>query len=421
MTARLRIRRGRFPQHRVPQRQGVASALGLALGPAVALGLARFAYALLLPSMRVNLHWSFATAGALNTANAVGYLLGALLGAPIARRWGTRRAFISSLAVTVLSLLGTGAADTTGLLVVARTIAGASGAVTFITGAGLVAQATRAGSSRRAATLLGIYFAGAGVGIVVSGLAIPRLLAATSPAEGWRWAWVLLAALGAVALAVAVPAALASAEPPLPPAAQRRWPVRSLAPLLVSYGLFGVGYIAYMTFIIAFLRARGAVSGEIAAFWVVLGVASIAGAFAWARPISSLVGGRGTAAVLGVLSVGALLPLVSRSPVAAIGSALLFGGSFLSVLTGVTTVARRSLPSHHWTPAIAGLTVVFAAGQGIGPILAGVLSDGPGGLTLGLDVSVVILAAASLIAVAQPHRERPTASVAASTDVSIGS
>jgi hypothetical protein len=51
---------------------------GLAMGPAVALGLARFAYALLLPSMRTDRGWSFADAGAMNTANAAGYLAGAL-------------------------------------------------------------------------------------------------------------------------------------------------------------------------------------------------------------------------------------------------------------------------------------------------------------------------------------------------------
>ncbi|MEF1435498.1 YbfB/YjiJ family MFS transporter, partial [Neisseria gonorrhoeae] len=53
-------------------------AIGLSLGSAIALGLARFAYALLLPSMKLDLGWSFAEAGAMNTANALGYLLGAL-------------------------------------------------------------------------------------------------------------------------------------------------------------------------------------------------------------------------------------------------------------------------------------------------------------------------------------------------------
>ncbi|MBV9469483.1 MAG: YbfB/YjiJ family MFS transporter, partial [Abitibacteriaceae bacterium] len=52
-------------------------ALGLCLAPAVAIGFGRFAYALILPAIRINLGWSYAQAGGLNTANAVGYLLGA--------------------------------------------------------------------------------------------------------------------------------------------------------------------------------------------------------------------------------------------------------------------------------------------------------------------------------------------------------
>ena len=52
-------------------------ATALALGSAVSLGLARFAYALLLPAMRVDLGWSYFTAGAMNTVNAAGYLVGA--------------------------------------------------------------------------------------------------------------------------------------------------------------------------------------------------------------------------------------------------------------------------------------------------------------------------------------------------------
>ena len=52
--------------------------IDLAVGPAVALGLARLAYALLLPAMPTDLHWSFGESGSLNTANAAGYLIGAL-------------------------------------------------------------------------------------------------------------------------------------------------------------------------------------------------------------------------------------------------------------------------------------------------------------------------------------------------------
>jgi predicted MFS family arabinose efflux permease len=386
----------------------VAVVFGLALGPAVALGLGRFAYALLLPSMRADLHWSFATAGAMNTANAVGYLAGALAASMVARRCGARRAFLVGLGVTVVTLLATAGTANTAALVALRASAGVSGAITFIAGAGIVTESTSAGSPRRTATLLGIYFAGGGAGIVISGLAIPALLSSTNAAGGWRWGWLLLAGIGAVGLGIATPAALASREPPRSPVADSHWPARQLTPLLVSYGLFGAGYIAYMTFIVAFLKGDGAGLGEITAYWVVLGVSSIVGVVAWAEPISRLRGGRGPAIVLGVVAAGALLPIVSRSPEATMSSALLFGGSFLSSVTAVTAVARRSLQPHHWTSAIAGLTVAFALGQCLGPVLSGVLSDGSAGLSVGLSLSVGLLLAGSFVALAQRDHETPT-------------
>jgi len=398
---------------------GLAVVVGLALGPALALGLGRFAYALLLPSMRTDLHWSFATAGAMNTANALGYLAGALFAAAIARRHGTRGTFVAGLVVTVLSLLATGGSANVLVLAGLRFVAGAAGATSFVTGAGLVAALGAASSPRRATTLLGIYFGGGGAGIVVSGLVVPSFLVATSAASGWRWGWVLLSGLGALALAVAVPAARVSREPPAPPVGERRWPARRLVPLAVSYALFGAGYIAYMTFIVAFLKGRGSNAAEITGFWVILGVAAMTGAFAWTRPIARLRGGRGLAGVMAVLSLGALLPLLSRSPAAAIGSAVLFGGSFLSTVTAVTVVIRRSLQPHHWTPAIAGLTVAFALGQCLGPVLAGALSEGPAGLRAGLGLSVGVLAFGALIALAQGHHRRDRDPVTTGLDVPV--
>ncbi|MGC9156381.1 MAG: YbfB/YjiJ family MFS transporter [Ferrimicrobium sp.] len=110
---------------------------------------------------------------------------------------------------------------------------------------------------------------------------------------------------------------------------------------------------------------------------------------------------RGLAVILATLAVGATLPLISRSLPIAMASALLFGGSFLAVVTAVTSVARRSLPQHHWTPAIATLTVVFAVGQIIGPVLTGAISEGSSGLSLGLGVSAGLLIIAGLVALAQ--------------------
>ena len=63
-------------------------ALALSLGAGVSLGITRFAYGLLLPPMRADLGWSYTLAGAMNTANAAGYLAGALLTPWLMRRFG---------------------------------------------------------------------------------------------------------------------------------------------------------------------------------------------------------------------------------------------------------------------------------------------------------------------------------------------
>ena len=69
----------------------LALALALSLGAAVSLGVTRFAYGLLLPPMRADLQWSYPLAGAMNTANALGYLLGALAAPRLMARYGPSR------------------------------------------------------------------------------------------------------------------------------------------------------------------------------------------------------------------------------------------------------------------------------------------------------------------------------------------
>ena len=60
--------------------------MALSMGAAISLGITRFSYALLLPPMRSDLDWSYTLAGGMNAANALGYLLGALVTPLLLRR-----------------------------------------------------------------------------------------------------------------------------------------------------------------------------------------------------------------------------------------------------------------------------------------------------------------------------------------------
>lgn len=191
----------------VTARRAMARALGLAAVPAVSLGLGRFAYALLLPAMRSSLHWSLATAGALSTANALGYLLGALATPLLVARLGERRALLGGLAVTVAALAATAVGSSVPYLLAVRLAAGVGGAVALVVGGALTARLGADAPPRRATLLLGLYFAGGGLGIVVSGLTVPLFLDGTH----WRTAWLVLAALALAVSPACLPGAAQAA------------------------------------------------------------------------------------------------------------------------------------------------------------------------------------------------------------------
>jgi predicted MFS family arabinose efflux permease len=380
--------------------------VGLAMGPAVGLGLGRFAYALLLPAMRLDLGWNYAQAGAMNTANAAGYLIGALIASPLAARIGNKRGFLAGLLFTSSSLLLTGVVSDYAVLAALRTIAGVAAALSFVTGGALTAAAGGGGGKGRPALALGVYFGGAGLGMVVSAFAVPTLVASA----GWRSGWLALGALGALATIAALPALartpdIAARDPDRRPTFFSLHATRGLGAVLVSYVLFGAGYIAYTTFIVAYLRgALGFGAIDVTLFWGCVGIAATGAGLAWGPLLTRLSGGRGVAAANAMVTLGAVLPVLIATQPAVYVSALLFGGSFLIVPTSVTTFVRKMAPPSLWTAAIAVMTTGFAIGQCVGAWLAGVVSDASYGVAGGLLLSGVVLAAAALIALVQGER-----------------
>ena len=171
--------------------------LVLSLGAAVSLGLTRFAYALLLPPMRADLGWSYTLAGGMNTANALGYLLGALATPLLLRRLapGTLLMLGAVLATLFMALCGF-FVDAMPLLL-QRTLAGVASAFVFISG-GLMAARLGASQAGRSGLLVGLYYGGTGWGISASALLVPVVLAQAPGPHAWAWAWWALAALCAL-------------------------------------------------------------------------------------------------------------------------------------------------------------------------------------------------------------------------------
>lgn len=366
----------------------------LALGTASALGLARFAYGLILPAMRVQLGWSLAQAGALTTANAVGYLLGALIATPVARRLSVTATFRLGMALTTVTLAATAATGNYPLLLLTRMAAGLTGALVFIAGGVIASQLA---ASTRSAAPLTIYYSGAGLGIAFSGAIIPPLLG-HHPGR-WPFAWVCLAA--AAGLATIVSWTVADGGDAVTATRVRRPATAGLRQPAAAYLLFGAGYIAYITFLSAYLTARHASVALVVSTWALLGLAAVVAPAIWSQPLSRWPGTTPLTTLLAVLSVAAAAALIPVPVLAVTASAIGYGATFLAVPAAITAHIRSATPPGQWTSTLAALTVIFAVGQIAGPFLAGALADRYGtGATL-VWAAAVCAAGAALSAISR--------------------
>ncbi|MCE6995080.1 YbfB/YjiJ family MFS transporter [Saccharothrix sp. S26] len=369
----------------------------LALGTASALGLSRFAYGLLVPAMRDDLHWTLAEAGAMSTANGLGYLVGALVTASAVRRWGVAVAFRAGMALTAVTLAATAISDDFAVLLALRAAAGVVGAVVFVSG-GVIASrlAHRVGSG----TPITVYFAGAGLGIVFGGVTIPLL------GHDWRVAWLVLGVAAGLATPACWTAAHADDDPPTATAGRAR--VRALWRAAAAYLLFALGYITYITFLSAYLADRDASTGQVVLTWVALGLGVLVAPALWSRPIGAWPGTRALAAVLVVLGAGAGLALVAPAPAVVVASAIVYGATFMGVPAAITALIRAGVPAADWTATLAAFTTVFAAGQTAGPWLAGMVADRTSTDATVAWTAVLCVAAALLVVRVGPPR-RPGA------------
>jgi predicted MFS family arabinose efflux permease len=388
-------------------------AAALALGAAISLGLTRFSYALLLPAMRADLGWSYLTAGMMNTVNAAGYLVGAMLTPLWLRRGDARTVFLAGCAATAASLLGHGLVIGDGSLYLVRLVAGVSNALVFVAGGLLAARLATAATPATARAsgsglVLGVYYGGTGLGIVASALVVPLSLV-RAVAHAWQDAWLAFAALAFVAtgLAALATASLRQAAPVASGGQRQSFAWRPLAPALLAYLLFGVGYIGYMTFVISLLREEQVAEGTATAFFALLGLAVMASPWIWAGVLQRFRGGGALALLCGLVAVATLAPVLSAQLPIVIASGLLFGGVLLAVVASTTALVRHNLAPSGWAAGIGAFTIVFAAGQIVGPSLVGLITDRFGGLRAGFALSAALLALGALVAT----RQKPLAGV----------
>jgi predicted MFS family arabinose efflux permease len=377
--------------------------LTLSLAPTIGLGIGRFAYALVLPDMRDSLHWSYSAAGFMNTINAIGYLAGALVASRLIRRFGLAANVRWGTMACVLSLALCALSQNFAVLSFARLLAGLGGAAGFVGGGALAAMIAQS-RPQRANFLLSLFYAGPGIGILSSGLIAPFVLQTFEPGSWWIvwWAMTLLTAIMILPLLLAPLgfSALTGAT------ASSRFSVKPVAIYLLAYFLFGAGYIAYMTFMIAYVRDGGGGAVAQSLFWGLIGVSAFVTPWIWRGVLALDRGGLSMTIILGVNAIGAGLPIFGHSPLVLAISALVFGVAFFAVVGTTTAFVRFNYPPSEWPSGIAAMTIAFGIGQTLGPIAVGAITDALGSLSYALNVSAAMLALGAILAAFQGKLRR---------------
>jgi predicted MFS family arabinose efflux permease len=275
-----------------------------------------------------------------------------------------------------------------------RFICGVGSAWVFACGGALVAS-HYSSDPAKAASAIAVYYAGGGLGIAASGLLIYPVLSGE-----WTWpiGWAVLGAAGLLLALWPVKLALrmgsVAATPSNATQSTEPMPWMRFQIIIAAYFLFGVGYIVYLTFVIAWLREMNLGTAAATIVWLVLGAASMASGYVWKGVMARWQPTTTFAAATLCTALGTALPLASQSFAVLLVSAVLVGGSFFMVPGAMMALARKTLPQSFWAKAMNAFTFIFAIGQAAGPVAAGWIADTYGmNAAMAAGAGVLVLAA----------------------------
>lgn len=344
-----------------PSRPFFGPAIAGFCGLLIGVGMGRFGYPPLIPSM-VEAGWAApATLHLAGAFNLAGYVVGAVTALPAARLLGVRPAIALAAILATLAFAGSAVPLPGWLFIALRALSGFTGGLMMIVLPPVIGNVVAPSHRGRAG---GLAFAGVGTGFVLSGTAVP-LLAGGGPAPAWI-ALSLALELASIILIALMP----RSPPPQHPVAGAGKPVRTwhwtgpFVGLALAYCGAAVGYVPHTLFFVDHV-ARDLGHGLAAGGWVWIA----AGLTAVAAPLVA-----GFAAdrfgfalalriVVGLMALGALMPAFTSALPLLIVSAMLCGGLMIGLGSLAAGRTREIVGAEAHAGAWAVQTILFALAQ----------------------------------------------------------
>lgn len=342
----------------------------------VSIGLARFAYTPLIPSLIQAQWFSASDVVYLGAANLVGYLIGALIGHPLARRTSNKTALRLMMLAVTLAFFACAFPFSVSWFFGWRLLSGIAGGAIMVLVAATVLPHVPA--SRRGLAS-GAIFLGIGLGIAGSGTLVPPLLSL-----GLQNTW-----LGLGALALILTAASWFGWPSSIPHETTAPHIHStksvfnpnLYLLFAQYAFMAAGLVPAMVFLVDYVaRGLGAGPHVGALIWVMYGLGAIVGPVSYGFLADQLGAKLSIRLVLVVQAIAVGLLAISSSFTALALLAVILGSFPPGIVPLALARVHELVPQHHqqqvaWSRA----TVSFATFQAIAGFAYSALFNASGG------------------------------------------
>ena len=353
----------------------------------IGVGVARFAYTSLLPSMLDSNVISLTFSGIIASINYVGYLSGAIF-AIFMKDINTKvKYFRFGVIFCVLTTIIMGITTNEIAWLISRLIAGFSSAMLLVVGAAIVMVKLNFDDKTKA---MGIYFSGIGFALASSDLISRYILSLYS----WETSWLVLSACAFFAsfyplyiLTFDNEVKTKNEKHPFNKAIFSPFVVI----LIAAYFTEGVGFVIQGTFLPTILKSIEGLESIAALSWLLVGLAAIPSSIIWMRLAHKYGSINIIIIAMSIQIIGILIPTLTSNMYLNLFCGILYGFTFAGLVALFMNFGGK-LAGKNPVMLMGALTTAYGIGQVTAPLYAVSLTELTGNYDFALYVTASIVA-----------------------------
>lgn len=340
------------------------------------LGLGRFGYGMILPNLQETLHLSTSQVGFIGTTNFIGYFVGITVVASLYKRYETSKLISLSLVLQSLSMFAMTFSTHYYILSSFYTLSGFFAAISNVSIMVYIAHIIPSHIKGKA---LGIIVTGNGMAIIFSGFLVPYIDNSFLN-DSWEINWNIFALLTFL-IALLIPFGLTKHDHKQQYSVQKNEKIQLLNSvkfykIAFLYLIFGITYVIYVTFFVtAAIDTYNISLSESGYFWSLLGFMSLFSGPLFGSIADKIGAYRTLVIIYAFQTIANFILALSLGDNYLWISAVLFGLSAWAIPSLITLLSSQEFGGHNTTKVFSLATLIFAVGQVIGPLGAGLIYD----------------------------------------------